>query len=88
VSKSTESYIWLFVGPCNYNAPDMRLVDGTSAVEGHVKVIIDRLWGTVYADSWDLDDALVVCKRLDCPSVTSASISFLYTQGSFSIIMS
>ena len=41
----------------------VRLVHG-SELEGTVEVCIGNAWGTVCDDSWDDDDAKVVCGQL------------------------
>ena len=47
---------------CTYG--DVRLVDGSTQYEGRVEVCIDDQWGTVCDNSWDSDDATVVCRQL------------------------
>ena len=46
------------------NNGDIRLVGGTSALEGRVEVCDDHAWGTVCDDFWGSTDAGVACVQL------------------------
>ncbi|XP_071785292.1 scavenger receptor cysteine-rich domain-containing group B protein-like [Asterias amurensis] len=66
---------------------DVRLVDGTSYLEGRVEVYADGAWGTVCDNGWGIIDATVVCRQLGSSGAQSAKSSAHFGQGSGEIVL-
>ena len=58
------------------------LIGGNWPGEGRVEIYYNDTWGTVCDDSWDINDARVVCRQLGYSSAVSAPQNARFGQGS------
>ena len=73
---------------CHLDKNNVRLVGGHSRCAGRVEVLHRGQWGTVCDAGWDLADAAVVCRELDCGEPVDALSDSQFGQGSEPIWMS
>nr|XP_056720376.1 deleted in malignant brain tumors 1 protein-like [Euleptes europaea] len=64
---------------------NVRLASGSNRCSGRVEVYHNEQWGTVCDNGWDLNDAQVVCRELECGNALSAVGGARYSQGSGTI---
>nr|XP_057943758.1 scavenger receptor cysteine-rich domain-containing group B protein [Doryrhamphus excisus]XP_057943759.1 scavenger receptor cysteine-rich domain-containing group B protein [Doryrhamphus excisus] len=78
--------------PNNLQSPvrrhyDVELLNGRNRCEGRVEVRYNDTWGTVCDDDWDMVDAQVVCRQLNCGVAVAVGSSSQYGQGSGLIVL-
>ncbi|XP_055487881.1 deleted in malignant brain tumors 1 protein-like [Leucoraja erinacea] len=59
----------------------LRLVDGDSICSGRVELFYNETWGTICDDYWDMPDAVVVCRQIQCGFAQSARGSSQFGEG-------
>ncbi|XP_042201291.1 scavenger receptor cysteine-rich domain-containing group B protein-like [Callorhinchus milii] len=59
----------------------LRLESGGSRCDGRVEIYHDGTWGRLLDDSWNVSDADVICRQLNCGSVISIYNFSQYGEG-------
>ena len=62
MSSLIKLHINLYLAPCTNG--QLRLAGGNIPNEGRVEICMGNIWGTICDDSWDANDATVVCYQL------------------------
>ncbi|XP_069625649.1 scavenger receptor cysteine-rich domain-containing protein DMBT1-like isoform X3 [Ranitomeya imitator] len=65
----------------------VRLVGGWDSCAGHVEIFYENAWGTVCDDGWDINDAHVVCRQLNCGKAVEALHNSYFGQGAGKMLL-
>ncbi|XP_033915818.1 antigen WC1.1-like [Melopsittacus undulatus] len=57
---------------CSGLAESLRLSGGESRCDGRVEILLHGIWSRVLDDDWDIKDAHVVCRQLECGTAQKA----------------
>ncbi|XP_071483836.1 scavenger receptor cysteine-rich domain-containing group B protein-like [Diadema antillarum] len=83
MAKATLLFLILTIVTATFGEYEgnIRLVDGTSALNGRVEVFHDQQWGTVCDDFWSSNDAVVVCRQLGYTTAKRAVSNAYFGEG-------
>ncbi|XP_062373455.1 deleted in malignant brain tumors 1 protein-like [Sardina pilchardus] len=76
------------VGAERFGSQPVRLTGSGGDCAGRLEVLHNGSWGTVCDDSWDMQDAQVVCRQMQCGTALSAEVPASVPPGDLPIWLS
>ncbi|XP_078057468.1 scavenger receptor cysteine-rich type 1 protein M130-like [Mustelus asterias] len=72
---------------CSDESWSLRLTNGGSSCDGRVEIYHNSSWGRVQDSFWDLNDANVVCRQLECGDARSVYNSSKYGESDEPVLL-
>ncbi|XP_078063330.1 scavenger receptor cysteine-rich domain-containing protein DMBT1-like, partial [Mustelus asterias] len=72
---------------CSDESWSLRLTNGGSSCDGRVEIYHNSSWGRVQDSFWDLNDANVVCRQLECGDAISVYNSSKYGESDEPVLL-
>uniref|UniRef100_A0A3B4FIA4 Soluble scavenger receptor cysteine-rich domain-containing protein SSC5D n=1 Tax=Pundamilia nyererei TaxID=303518 RepID=A0A3B4FIA4_9CICH len=74
-----------YLNACTLSSGARIRLTGSTRCSGRVEIFYNNTWGTVCDDGWDINDAEVVCRELNCGTALKATKSTHFGEGRGSI---
>ncbi|XP_055362527.1 scavenger receptor cysteine-rich type 1 protein M130-like isoform X1 [Betta splendens] len=84
VSSMAQCTLQQHSGTCNsvsVSCAELKLVNGTDRCSGRVEILHNNRWGTVCGNDFDMRDAQVVCRTIDCGSPLTIKHNAFFGKG-------